>query len=211
MIDRQLRVVLYARVSTREQSADMQLAELRRFAQARGWQVVGQFVDQASGATTSRPEFDRMMQVLRRRGADVLLCWKFDRIGRSTSHLLGVLEELRALNVGFCSMTEGVDTTTPTGKMVFTFLAALAEFERSLIRERVQAGIQNAKERGVRFGRPRVGFDAARAAEMRTQGSSIREIARAVGVSPATVCRALRSLQTAFHKPRDLQRAIPVE
>ena len=207
MNDKEVKAVLYGRVSTKDQNPAMQLSELMRFAQARGWQVVGQFVDQASGATTSRPQFDEMLALLRRRGADVLLCWKFDRIGRSTSHLLSVLEELRALDVGFCSMTEGVDTTTPTGKMVFTFLAALAEFERSLIRERVQAGIQNAKERGVRFGRPRVGFDAARAAEMRTQGSSIREIARAVGVSPATVCRSLRSLQTAFHKPQGLQTA----
>ena len=199
---RPLRIVLYARVSTRDQSADMQIGELRRFAEARGWEVVDEFVDAGvSGATTSRPEFDRMMDQLRRREAGALLCWRFDRIGRSTSHLLGVLEELRSLNVGFISITEAIDTTTSVGRMVFTFLAALAEFERSLIQERVAAGIRNAKERGVRFGRPRAGFDAARALEMRRQGSSLRAIAKAVGVSTATVCRALRSLQEAFHKP----------
>jgi len=194
-------VAIYARVSTREQSADMQLADLRRFAQARGWKVAGEFVDSGvSGATTSRPEFDRMTAALRRREADALLCWRFDRVGRSTMHLLAVLEELRSLGVGFVSVTEGIDTTTPAGKMVFTFLAAIAEFERGLIRERVSAGVASARERGVRFGRPRVGFDAARAVAMRQSGSSIREIARAVKTSPATVCRALGSLRTAFHK-----------
>jgi len=192
--------VIYARVSTKDQSVDMQLADLRRYAKGREWEVTGEFVDQASGATTSRPEFDTMMGGLRKRDADVLLCWKFDRVGRSTTHLLSILEELRSLNVGFCSMTEGIDTTAHMGKMVFTFLAAIAEFERSLIQERVRAGIQNARERGVKFGRPRVGFDQALAVEMRRQGHSIRDIARAVGASPATVCRALRSLQTAFHK-----------
>jgi DNA invertase Pin-like site-specific DNA recombinase len=193
---RPLRVVLYGRVSTHDQSVDMQLVELRRFAQARGWKAVDEFADKGiSGAKTSRPEFDRMMKLLRRRDADVLLCWKYDRVGRSTSHLLSILEELRALNIGFCSMTEGVDTTTPAGKMVFTFLAGIAEFERGLTRERVLAGIQNARARGVRFGRPRVGFDIAAAVRMRKQGMSVREVARTVGVSPATVFRVLRALE----------------
>jgi len=174
----------------------MQLVELRRFAEARVWKVVGEFADKGiSGARTSRPEFDRMMKMLRRRDADVLLCWKYDRVGRSTSHLLSILEELRALNVGFCSMTEGVDTTTPAGKMVFTFLAGIAEFERGLTRERVLAGIQNARARGVRFGRPRVGFDIAAAVVFRKQGMSMREVARTVGVSPATVFRVLKALE----------------
>ena len=138
-----------------------------------------------------------MMKLLRRRDADVLLCWKYDRVGRSTTHLLNILEELRALNVGFCSTTEGVDTTTPAGKMVFIFLAGIAEFERGLIRERVMAGIQHARARGVRFGRPRVGFDTAAAVRMRQQGISIREVARIVGVSPATVFRVLKALEEA--------------
>jgi DNA invertase Pin-like site-specific DNA recombinase len=194
--ERPIKAVLYARVSTHDQSVDMQVAELRRFAPARGWEVVGEFVDKGiSGAKTSRPEFDRMMKVLRRRDADVLLCWKYDRVGRSTTHLLSVLEELRVLNVGFCSMTEGVDTTTPAGKMVFTFLAGIAEFERGLTRERVLAGIQNARTRGVRFGRPRVGFDIAAAVAMRKQGMSVREVAKTVGVSPATLFRVLRALE----------------
>lgn len=195
---RPLRVVLYARVSTHDQSADMQVVELRRFAEARGWKVAGEFTDKGiSGSRTSRPEFDKVMKLLRRRDADVLLCWKYDRVGRSTTHLLNILEELRALNVGFCSTTEGVDTTTPAGKMVFTFLAGIAEFERGLIRERVMAGIQNARARGVRFGRPRVGFDTAAAVRMRKQGLSVREIAKAVSVSPATVFRVLKGLEQA--------------
>ena len=194
--DRPHRVVPYARVSTHDQSVDMQLVELKRFAEARGWKVVGEFADKGiSGAKTSRPEFDRMMKLLRRRDADVLLCWKYDRVGRSTSHLLSILEELRALNVGFCSMTEGVDTTTPAGKMVFTFLAGIAEFERGLTRERVLARIQNARARGVRFGRPRVGFDIAAAVAFRRQGMSVREAAKSVGVSPATLFRVLRALE----------------
>ena len=207
--DRAHKVVLYARVSTHDQSADMQIAELRRFAPARGWEVVGEFVDKGvSGATTSRPEFDRMMKLIRRRGADVLLCWKYDRVGRSTTHLLGILEELRSLNVGFCSMTEGVDTTTPAGKMVFTFLAGIAEFERGLTRERIMAGIQNARARGVRFGRPRVGFDIGAALALRKDGRSIREVAKSVGVSAATLFRVLRGIEQTEEVSSDAPKSV---
>ncbi len=119
--------------------------------------------------------------------------------------LFSILEELRALNAGFCSMTEGVDTTTPAGKMVFTFLAEIAEFERGLTRERVLARIQNARARGVRFGRPRVGFDIAAAVAMRKQGMSVREVARTVGVSTATLFRVLRALEQSKEGSCDAQ------
>jgi len=193
-----MRAAIYARVSTRDQSPEMQVQDLRRFAGARGWEIIGEYVDQASGATTSRPEFDRMMEAIRRREADVLLCWKFDRVGRSVAHLLGVLEELRALGVGFVSMTEGIDTTTPTGRMIFTFLAALAEFERALIRERVLAGVQAAKARGVKFGRPRKGIDAAEALRLRREGYSYSQIARRLHVSRSLAFRTVKTLSEAL-------------
>jgi DNA invertase Pin-like site-specific DNA recombinase len=189
----------------------MQLVELRRFAQARQWQILGEFVDTISGVTTSRPEFDKMMELLRRRKADVLLCWKFDRIGRSTEHLLQILNELRSLNVGFCSVTEGVDTTTSVGKLVFTFLAGVAEFERNLVRERVRAGMRAAKERGRRIGRPPLSREIVeKILALRASGLTLGQIALRTGrrrSSAAGVCRraAQKGLQKAAPEPAEIK------
>jgi len=182
------RVALYARVSTQNgQNPEMQLCELREYCDRRGWQIFREYVDVGiSGSKEKRPELDRLMADAHRRQFDVLVVWKFDRFARSVSHLLRALETFKALGVEFVSLSEAVDTSTAMGKMIFTILGSVAELERSLIVERVRAGIRNAKAKGRRLGRPRRVVDAGRIAHMRDQGRPWREIARALGIGVAT-------------------------
>lgn len=183
---------VYARVSTGEQTARNQLRELREYLRRRSWKVYREYVDEGiSGATARRPALDRMMADARKGAFKVVLVWRFDRFARSTTHLLGALEEFRALDIDFVSLQESIDTATPMGRMVFTICAAVAELERSLIRERVMAGLARAKAEGRKIGRPRKGFDYRRAVELRKKGWSLRRLARALGVSHATVARHL--------------------
>lgn len=133
----------------------MQTRELKEHCQRRGWKIAGEYVDHGfSGAKDSRPALDKLMADAHRRRFDVVVVWRFDRFARSVSHLLRALENFRALGIEFVSLSEQVDTSTPTGKMVFTVLGAVAELERSLIAERVKAGIRNARAKGKRIGRP---------------------------------------------------------
>jgi len=151
------RAGIYGRVSTANSGQDpsMQTRELKEYCQHRGWKVAGEYVDAGiSGATDSRPELNRLMEDAHRRALDVVVCWKFDRFARSTSHLLRALETFRALGIDFVSVTEQIDTSTPTGKMVFTILASVGEIERSLCVERVKCGMRNARARGKVIGRP---------------------------------------------------------
>jgi DNA invertase Pin-like site-specific DNA recombinase len=152
----QLKIAIYARVSTKNgQDLVMQLVELREYIRNRKWKIAGEYVDSGtSGASDSRPELNRLMAYANRRRFDVVVVWKFDRFARSVSHLLRALETFRALGIEFVSLSENIDTSAPTGKMVFTVLASVAELERSLIGERVRAGLRNAKARGTQLGRP---------------------------------------------------------
>src|SRR5271157_2786225 len=142
------RVAIYGRVSTTNHGQDitLQTRELEQFAQARGWHLVDSYLDLGiSGTKDRRPELDRLMADAHRRKFDVVIVWKFDRFARSVSHLLRALETFKALGIDFVSFSEQMDTSTPAGKMVFTVLGAVAELERSLIRERVKAGMRNAR------------------------------------------------------------------
>ncbi len=188
-----MRVALYARISTAHngQSPEMQLRELREYVGRRGWQITGQYTDVISGTKEKRPELDRLMADAHRRRFDIVICWKFDRFARSVSHLLRALETFKALGVEFVSLSEQVDTSTPMGKMVFTVLGAVAELERSLIAERVKAGLRNARAKGKRLGRPRVAVDAAQIAALRAQGRSVRAIAAEIGCSSGLVHKTL--------------------
>jgi len=133
----------------------MQIAELKEYCARRGWKVAGLYVDKGiSGATDSRPQLNRLMEDAHRRAHDVVICWKFDRFARSKSHLLRAVETFRALGIDFVSVTEQIDTSTPTGKMVFTILGSVGEIERSLCVERVKCGMRNARARGKLIGRP---------------------------------------------------------
>jgi DNA invertase Pin-like site-specific DNA recombinase len=150
-----MRAAVYARVSTNNgQSPAMQLREISQYCARRGWKLAAEYVDRGiSGAKEKRPELDRLMADAHRRKFDAVVVWKFDRFARSVSHLLRALENFQALGIEFVSLSESVDTTTPAGKMVFTVLGAVAELERSLIGERVRAGLRNAKAKGIRLGR----------------------------------------------------------
>ena len=188
------RVAIYARVSTANHGQDvsMQTRELRQFAEARGWTVAGEYIDVGvSGAKDSRPELNRLMADAHKRRFDAVCVWRFDRFARSVSHLLRALETFKSLGIDFVSFSEQMDTSTPAGKMVFTVLGAVAELERSLIVERVRAGLRNARAKGKRLGRPRVAVDVARIARLHAQGRSIREIAEELGYSRSLVHKTL--------------------
>ena len=148
------RAGIYARVSTLDQEPENQLQELRRYVQARGWTAV-EYVDRGvSGVKDRRPALDALVQDARRRRFDVLVCWRLDRLGRNLKHLITLLEDLQALGIAFVSLAEGIDATTPAGKLQMHILGAIAEFERERIRERVLAGLQRARTQGTRLGRP---------------------------------------------------------
>ena len=183
-----IRAALYARVcTTNGQDPEMQVRELREYCRRRRWAVAREYVDVGiSGTKAKRSELDRLMADAQRRRLDAVVVWRFDRFARSVSHLLRALENFRALGVEFVSLSEQVDTSTPTGKMVFTVLGAVAELERSLIVERVRAGLRNARAKGKRLGRPRKALDLNRIALLRAEGASWRAVGARLGVSPAT-------------------------
>jgi DNA invertase Pin-like site-specific DNA recombinase len=188
------RTAIYARVSTvgNGQSPEMQLRELRECCERRGWEIAGEYVDVGiSGSRDKRPQLDRMMSDAHRRRFDVVVVWKFDRFARSVSHLLRALDTFRVLGIEFVSLSESLDTATPAGRMVFTVLGAVAELERSLIAERVRAGLRNARAKGKRLGRPPVVLDATAIARLHAQGRSVREIANELGYSRSLVHKTL--------------------
>src|SRR5437870_7087180 len=188
-----MKVALYARVSTinGQQDPEMQLRELREYCTRRGWEISSEYVDHISGAKDKRPALDRLMADAHQRRFDAVVVWRFDRFARSTSHLLRALETFRALGVEFVSLSEQVDTSTPMGKMVFTVLGAVAELERSLIVERVRAGLRNARAKGKQLGRPRIVVDTGGIGRLRSQGRTVREIASELGYSRSLVHKTL--------------------
>src|SRR3989475_8711505 len=186
------RAGLYARVSTSEQNCENQLAALRAFAAARGWEAHEFFDQGVSGAKDRRPALDAMLAAARARKIDVLAVVKLDRLARSTHHLLSIGKELESVAVDLVALDQAIDTTTPSGRLLFHVLAAIAEFERDLIRERVIAGLRRAKAQGRKLGRPLLHqVDAAEARRLMAQGLSLRAAGRALGVHPMVVRRAL--------------------
>ncbi len=196
------RTALYARVSTldRGQDPETQLAELRQVAAQRGWTITGEYVDRGvSGGRATRPELDRLMADARRGKLDIVAVWKFDRFARSTTHLLAALEEFGRLGVDFVSLREQIDTATPVGKMVFTMVGAMAEFEKSLIVERVKAGVARAQAEGKHCGRPRVTLDLRAAQVLLDQGRPLREVADMLKLPRSTLRRRLAEAQNTVH------------
>lgn len=188
------RVALYARVSTNDQTPENQLRELRRACEIREWKIKREFVDQGiSGAKDSRPQLNEMMTMVRRHRFDAVLVWRFDRFARSVRHLITTLDEMNANKVDFISFMEGFDTSSSHGRMMFTVIAAMAEFERSLIQERIMAGLGRAREQGVELGRPNLPeFKIKEILALKGQRSQ-RDIAAMTGVGKGTVYRVLRN------------------
>src|SRR3984893_13913152 len=183
-----MRIGIYARVSTRDQSCELQIRDLRAYCQARGFELVHEFVDVGqSGSKDSRPELDKLMDAARKRQFDAIVVWRFDRFARSTKHLLLALDEFRSLGIQFISYQENMDTSSPLGQALFTIVSAVAQLERDLIRERVSAGIRNARVNGKRLGRPRNSVDRQRILELKASGNSLRQIAASLGIGYGTV------------------------
>jgi DNA invertase Pin-like site-specific DNA recombinase len=194
-----MRTALYARVSTSDKGQDpeMQLRELREYCERRGLSITGEYVDVGiSGSKDSRPELNRLMLDAAKRKFDAVVVWRFDRFARSVSHLLRALETFRSVGIEFVSYSEAIDTSTPVGKMTFTVLGAVAELERSLIIERVRAGVRNAKAKGKRLGRPRVAVDRGRIVRLRQSGASWAVVCRETGLSAGTARRSCQGLAT---------------
>jgi len=185
------RVALYARVSTLNgQDPELQLSELREYAARRGWTISGEYVDQGvSGAKESHPELNRLTADAHRRVFDAVLVWKIDRYGRSLKHLVNALADLSAYGVAFVSLRDNLDLSTPSGRLMFQIIGAMAEFERALIQERVRAGLRNARAKGQKLGRPRRIADSSKVAALRASGVSWRAISRQTGVGVATLYR----------------------
>jgi putative DNA-invertase from lambdoid prophage Rac len=182
-----VRVALYARISTTEQTVDNQRFELQRYCEARGWTIT-EFLDEGvSGAKESRPALDRLMTGARRRDIDAVVVWKLDRLGRSLKHLLFVIDELTTRGVQFISLGEGIDTGTAAGRLQLHILGALAEFERERIRERVTLGLARARRSGIRLGRRR----KVALPQSAPRGLTVRAAAAAWGCSKTTAADRL--------------------
>jgi DNA invertase Pin-like site-specific DNA recombinase len=189
-----MKAAIYARVSTSNHGQDvsMQTRELREYCERRGWQIAGEYTDVGiSGSKDSRPELNRLMGDAKQRRFDAVCVWKLDRFGRSLRHLVNSLADLESLGVSFTSIKDNLDLSTPSGRLMFQIIGAMAEFERSLIQERVKAGLRNARAKGKTLGRPRMVVDAAKISSLRSQGRSLREIAEELGYSRSLVHKTL--------------------
>jgi DNA invertase Pin-like site-specific DNA recombinase len=184
-----MKTALYARVSTLNgQDPEMQLRELREYAARRGWDIADEYTDHGvSGSRDSRPELNRLMADAQQRRFDAILVWKVDRFGRSLRHLVNALAELGALGVAFVSLRDNLDLSTPSGRLMFAVIGAMAEFERSLIQERVKAGLSNARAKGQQLGRPQRIVHRESILQMRAEGLSLRQIAERLGLGYGTV------------------------
>src|SRR5712692_7642891 len=183
-----MRCAIYARVSTSDQSVEMQRGDLYKLAEGRGFEVVTEYCDEAqSGAKSSRPALDKMLADAKRGRFQVILVWRLDRLGRSLAHLIRLLEDFKVWNVELISFSENLDFTSSTGKLFYSLLAAFSEFERAVICERVRAGMRNARARGVKLGRKVVDVNTAEVHRLRRAGVSYRAIARQMKLSAATI------------------------
>ena len=184
------RVALYARVSTLDKGQDpeTQLIQLRQYAQNRNFKVIGEFIDYASGTTQDRIQYKLMMEAAKKRKIDVVLVWRYDRFARSTQALVNALKEFQSSGIDFISFQENIDTTSPTGELVFHVMASLAQFESSLISQRVKAGMARAKAQGKQISRPRLPIEQQqRIFKLRKRGFSMNKISKQLGIAYGTV------------------------
>jgi len=194
-----VRAALYCRCSTSQhQSPDMQLRELREYCSRRGWHVAGEWIDLGvSGSRESRPQLNRLLSACRQRKADAVVVYRYDRFARSLRHLVNALDEFRSLGVEFVSLHEGVDTSTPNGRLIFGIFASIAEFEKELIRERVKSGLEAAKSRGKKLGRPKRSIDISLVQKLRQKpGATWESVAREMSIPLSSLYRAVAGSST---------------
>jgi DNA invertase Pin-like site-specific DNA recombinase len=216
------RAAVYVRVSTVDQHPETQLHDLRQFAVQRGFQIVQEYTDHGfSGTKARRPALDQLMEDARRRKFDVLMVWSIDRLARSTKHLLQTLDELNGLGIQFLSQREAIDTEGPLGRAIVVIVSAMAELERCVIIERVRAGMRRAKLEGRRIGRAPLNVNRVVLLRDRERGLSLNQLAKAHGISKASVCRVLREekegvsrgfvpTDLAFSEPKEVVPPIPL-
>lgn len=193
-----MKVVTYSRVSTshHQQRPEIQVGELRRYSEARSWDIIEEIVDHGvSGGSNNRPGLSRLLALARTRKVDVIVVTKLDRLFRSLKHLVTVLDELKSLGIQFVSVHDQIDLTTASGRLMLQIIAAFGEFERALIRERTLLGLAFAKSQGKILGRPKIRDDAA-ILGLRAQGMSYSQIQKRLGVSRPAVHRALKAAST---------------
>jgi DNA invertase Pin-like site-specific DNA recombinase len=190
------RAAVYARISTDDgrQNLESQLGVVRDHAKRAGLEITKEYLDQTSGTTTKRPGLDALLKDAHGRRFDLVLVFKLDRLGRSVAHLVRVLDELRALGIGFASASEAIDTSTPTGALMLNLLAAFAQFEREVIIERTVSGLARARREGKKLGRPAVDVPEDRLRSLHASGMGLRAMARALHVAPGTVKKTLARL-----------------
>lgn len=188
-----IRTALYVRVSSQDQNTDLQKQELQDFVSRRGWNIAGIYEDRATGTNDQRPMLQKLLNDARARRFDILVCWKLDRLFRSLKGLIATLQELSELHIQFVSLRDNLDLTTSQGRLLMHLLGAFGEFEVSLIRERVKAGLDNAKRRGRRLGRP-PRIDCEQVARLRKKGFSLSQIARRLGISKSAVHKTLSKM-----------------
>jgi DNA invertase Pin-like site-specific DNA recombinase len=189
-----MKVARYLRVSRLDQNPELQEDSTLDLIQRRGWTLADTYVDQGvSGSRAQRPELSRLLADAQRRRFDLLVVYRSDRLFRSLKHMISTLDDLAAMGVGFVSVSEPFDTSTPSGKLLLHLVSALGEFERSLLIERTRAGLQAAVRRGAKLGRPRVDVDVARAVELRADGKTFKQVADELGVGVATLHRVLKA------------------
>ena len=181
------RAIIYSRVSTRDQNPQMQIRDLKNYVKTRNLKLVCQYVDYASGSNSGRANYIKLLDDVRKRKCDIVVVWKFDRFARSTKELINALEEFKSLGVDFISYQENVDTSTPAGKVLFTMISAFAEFEREVIRERVIAGMNAARAKGKRIGRPALKkYQVDKVKELKLKGLNWKQIIKRVGISKSS-------------------------
>ncbi len=188
------KVAIYVRVSTKDQSVDMQLNDLERYSRERGYEIYKIYQDNGvSGTKETRPALNELMNDVRKRKIDVVLVWRFDRFARSTKHLVDALYEFRSLGIDFISYQENIDTSSPLGEAIFTIISAMSKLERDIIAERVKGGLRRAKAKGRKLGRPRCEVDTGKLIEYRKQNLTVRQIASKMKISKGTVDRTLKT------------------
>lgn len=182
---------IYARVSSSDQSCELQITELQEFAARRDWNVIVIFEEKFTGTKANRPKLNELQRLVAERKVDVVLIWKLDRLFRSLKDLLSMLQDWSDLGVELCSLKDGVDLSTSSGRLLMQLIGAFAEFEGSLIRERVRSGIANAKRKGVQLGRPPLVGNADHAKQLRASGCTIRQIAKELKIGNGSVQKLL--------------------
>ena len=195
-----VRVALYARVSTRNhgQDTEVQLRELRQYCQRQGWEIVGEYTDRITGTKARRPGLDKLMADAANHVFDVVLVWRWSRLARSVKHLHDALEKFNHLDIRFVSMNEGTDTSTSLGKLLFTILGGIAEFERDIVVENIRSGLENARSKGKHLGRPkgpdpRYAVDLDAVSRRNLAGESLHRISQDLGVSVGLLHKRLHA------------------